>query len=92
VLSVGHDVIRAPGDVATEGPSCRLNAPTASSTWLIIAASGTFAPMTSAAIGTPPPSVRMWRFAPLSRGFRIGSKPASVRSPQDAGRESETTS
>jgi len=51
---------------------------TASSTSLIIAASGTFAPLISAAIGTPRPSVNIWRFTPLfARSVGFGP----VRSP-----------
>jgi len=51
---------------------------TASSTSLIIAASGTFAPLISAAIGTPRPSVNIWGFTPLfARSVGFGP----VRSP-----------
>ena len=51
---------------------------TASSTSLIMAASGTFAPLIRAAIGTPRPSVKMWRFTPLfARSVGFGP----VRSP-----------
>jgi hypothetical protein len=51
---------------------------TASSTLLSIAASGTFAPLMSAASGTPRPSVRMCRFTPIfARSVGFGP----VRSP-----------
>jgi hypothetical protein len=58
---------------------------TASSTKLIIEASGTLAPVISAAIGTPRPSVRMWRFTPLfarSVGFGPVRSPLLVPSPK----------
>ena len=58
---------------------------TASSTALIIEASGSFAPLISAAIGTPRPSVKIWRFTPLfarSVGFGPVRSPLLAPSPR----------
>jgi hypothetical protein len=67
---------------------------TASSTSLIMALSGTFAPLMSAAIGTPRPSVRMWRFTPLfarSVGFGPVRSPLLAPSPRRCQASSTST-
>jgi hypothetical protein len=67
---------------------------TASSTLLIIAASGTLAPVISAAIGTPRASVRIWRFTPLfarSVGFGPVRSPLLAPSPKRCRASSTST-